>query len=358
MNAPAPTETVDPVSTEHENEFAAQNSEKDSLHILPLSMIPLETATLRRARLLKDARLRAVVELFRDNEGGSARVDPARLNQYFNWPEKPMHPDIVTIRALQDLHSFDVFSLRIELRRLHIRVNDHSSLRLSEEKNQQLTQYMTEFTRPLMQQIYGKAESQIDEIGDLFKMFSNPNKEEAINNIKRMADKLDIQMQDVPVFLEDYGDVFLSLAYFKDQLDEIVPMILEFTSELQNLKENYQLRKDGNFIDNCEYIESSFTDITASITGRFEAFDRQSQNVWENITAESFQKMKNLITAHHTTVGGVLCGLKVKMMAWHDKFPGRQGGPVARSDFIMSEIKQGIDVIVKIENAAPKVGRH
>ncbi len=353
MNAPAPTKTLDPLSPADEKELAQRNREKDSLHILPLSMIPLETATLKRARLLKDARLQGVVELFRDQEGGSARLDPKRLSQYFNWPDEPVHPDIVMIRALRDLHSYDVFSLRIELRRLNISVNDHLSLRLSEEKNQELTKYMTEFTRPLMQQIYGKAQTQIGDVGDLFKMFSNPNKEEAINNIKKMAEKLAIRMQDVPVFLEDYGDIFLSLAYFKDQLDIIVPTIIDFTDELHSLKDNYQLRKDGTFVETCDYIESSFNDITSSITGRFEAFDRQSQNLWENITAESFHQVRQMITAHHTTVGGVLCGLKVKMMAWNEKFRGDQGGPMARSDFIMSDIKQGIDLIVKIEKAAP-----
>ena len=117
MNAPAPTKTRDPVSSGDGKELAAQNRDKDSLHILPLSMIPLETATLSRARLIKDARLQGVVELFRDNEGSSARLDLNRLNEYFNWPEDPVHPDIVTLRALGDLHSYDVFSLRIGQRR-------------------------------------------------------------------------------------------------------------------------------------------------------------------------------------------------------------------------------------------------
>ena len=99
----------------------------------------------------------------------------------------------------------------------------------------------------------------------------------------------------------------------------------------------------------------NFSDITSSITGRFESFDRHSQGLWENITAESFRKVKGLITAHHATIGGVLCGMKVKMNAWDEKFGKGQGGPIKRAEFIMSDLKHGIDVIMKIEDEAPNI---
>ena len=47
------------------------------------------------------------------------------------------------------------------------------------------------------------------------------------------------------------------------------------------------------------------------------------------------------------------------MMTWHEKVrggPGGQAGPVARSDFTMQETRNAIDVIIKIESAAPKAG--
>ena len=51
----------------------------------------------------------------------------------------------------------------------------------------------------------------------------------------------------------------------------------------------------------------------------------------------------------------MLCGLKVKMSAWDARFANGRGGPIERGDFIMSEIKQGVDAIAKIEAAAPKM---
>ena len=65
--------------------------------------------------------------------------------------------------------------------------------------------------------------------------------------------------------------------------------------------------------------------------------------------------MRALITGHHTSVGGVLCGLTVKMGGWTQKFGRGTGGRVhSRADFIMSSMRQGMEKIVQIEASAPK----
>ena len=94
----------------------------------------------------------------------------------------------------------------------------------------------------------------------------------------------------------------------------------------------------------------------AAITGRFENFDRSTGNMWDNITAERFRQVEKLIKDYHTTIGGVLCALSVKMDAWARLFPKKDvGGPVKRAEFLMSDIKPGIDTIQKIEVSAPAV---
>ncbi len=61
-----------------------------------------------------------------------------------------------------------------------------------------------------------------------------------------------------------------------------------------------------------------------------------------------------MIESYHTTIGGVLCALSVKMDAWARLFPKKDsGGPVKRAEFIMSEMRQGIDKFQKIEDSAP-----
>lgn len=44
-----------------------------------------------------------------------------------------------------------------------------------------------------------------------------------------------------------------------------------------------------------DYIEGSITDLTLSVVSRFESFDRDSETMWEVITAESFNQVKKII---------------------------------------------------------------
>ncbi|MGB1026871.1 MAG: hypothetical protein ACPGYL_09975, partial [Rhodospirillaceae bacterium] len=75
-------------------------------------------------------------------------------------------------------------------------------------------------------------------------------------------------------------------------------------------------------------------------------------------SAEKFKKVQKLIESYHTTIGGVLCGLTVKMNAWARIFPKpNSGGPVKRAEFIMVEMRQGIDNMKRIEDSAPMLSQ-
>ena len=54
--------------------------------------------------------------------------------------------DMTMLQKVSNLPSYDVFSLRISLRELDIKVNDVTALRLSDSINSELTTYMTDFT--------------------------------------------------------------------------------------------------------------------------------------------------------------------------------------------------------------------
>ena len=56
----------------------------DALHVLPLSIIPLQSKALGKARLIKNAQLRGVVELFSDQATGSGQVEPDELAKVFD----------------------------------------------------------------------------------------------------------------------------------------------------------------------------------------------------------------------------------------------------------------------------------
>lgn len=331
-----------------------EDADMDSLFVLPLSIIPLQTPALRQARMIKNAHLRSVIELFSDIQTGSGQVEIRDLPKLMNWPTEEVHPDHLVVRKLATLHSYDVFTLRIMLRRIGVAVNDQAALQLSAEKNQELTTYMTQFTRPLIAEIYGGEDVKVEKFEDVVALFRDPDIKRARQRLQQMADALGIEIMEVPRFLEDYGDIFLSLSYYKQCLDRLSPLMDVFLASMYDIRKNYQLRQDQNLIKNCAVIENTINELTAAITGRFENFERSTKAMWDDISAERFQKVKDLIEAYHVTIGGVLCGLTVKMNAWVRLFPKpTSGGPVKRSEFIMTDIRQGLDNITKIEDSAP-----
>ena len=330
------------------------NVDRDSLHILPLSILPVETKALKKARLIKNARLESVVEFFDDLHSGSGQVEIEALGGQFDWPETPSHPDLILMRKLGQLPSYDVYSLRILLRQHGIDVDNLQSLKLSAEKAQELKDYMTTFTHPLIMEIYGDSDVDIQNFADIVALFREPDIKKAREKLEVMAGKLDIKLQEVPRFLEDYGDIFLSFSYYRQCLDQVGPVIEEFLKSLKEIRGNWQLKSDANLIKTCERMDSIFNKLLATITHRFETFDRSTKDMWDNITAERFRQVEELIGSYHTTIGGELCSLGVKMNAWHRLFPTPDsGGPVKRSEFIMSDMKQGIEKIRLIERSAP-----
>ncbi len=324
---------------------------RDSLHILPLSALPLETPGLQRARLIKNVRLNSVVEVFNDATAGSGQVAPSHLPMYFNSYPGEIARDLVKINRVAQIPSFDVYSLRIELRRLKIDVDECWGLQLSERRRAQLVQYMRIFTRPLIECVYGAVDVQVQSVDDLIRLFAQPDVDEARRRLRRMADRLDIGIGEIPSFLEEYGDIFLSLAYFRRCLDEIVPDVQNFLAWMEGVRASNAIRRDVRQQRLVEEVNRDLTDIITSITGRFESFDNRSKSFWQDINADSFRSIREAITAHHVTIGGVLCGLAVKMNLWKERF-AHGGGPVRRLEFIKSEILPGLSYIRNLERSA------
>jgi len=333
---------------------AISDGDRDSLHVLPLAIVPLKTPALCRARMIKNVRLQAVVELFSDEQSGSGQMDIEDVPKELCWPSVPPHPDLIVLRKLALLQSYDVYSLRVLLREQGIPVNEISALRLSKTKIDELTTYMSTFTRPLIREIYGDGDTSIESFEDIVALFRDPDIRRAKSKLQAMADRLEIGILDIPGFLEDYGDIFLSLSYYRNCLDAISPIIEEFFDSLENIRTNRQLASDLGLMAVCVKIENSINGSMAAVTGRFENFDRSTDAMWDDLTAERFRKVRDLIRSYHTTIGGVLCALSVKMAAWKRLFPdANTGGPIKRAEFIMSEVRQGLDNIQRIEDSAP-----
>ena len=319
-----------------------------------MTILPLETPALDRAQLIKNVRLDSFIELFTDKDTDSGQIDIEDLPHQFNWDMSEPPTDMSIVRRICALPSYDVYSLRISLREMDIAVNDHDSLKLSDAMSKELTSYMTDFTRPLIMQIYGGDDVRIESFEDVIKLFRAADVGQALEKTHIMANKLNIKPEEIPKFMEDYGDIFLSLSYYRRCLDDIEPIITEFLEAMDSLRDNYQFKTGQNLRQTMEEMEATINELMAAITGRFENFERGTKHMWDKISVKRFRRVEQLISSYHTTIGGVLCSLSVKMEAWARLLPTpSSGGPGKRAECIISEMKQGMDKIQKIEDSAP-----
>jgi hypothetical protein len=334
---------------------AAYDEAIDSLHTLPLEIMPVLTPGLKKALMIKNAPLNSVVELFKDSSTGSGQVTPEELPGFIHGHDETLQQDIQMLERLARLESFDVYSLRMQLRESGIGFENYDALQLSPTKRAELTEYMKTFTRPLIQRIYGGEQTEITDVSQIITMVAQPNRERAISELKKLASELGVELIEVPAFLERYGDVFLSLSYFRSCLDAImedIPLLLEWMNQA---RENQQVRSDRNSARVMDEVEESFNQISTSIVGRFEVFDQRSHAFWSDINANSFRVFQDLVKSHHVSIGAVLCGLAVKTGIWKDRFPTREGGPLKRVEFVRSEIFPGLARILKIEQEVGSV---
>lgn len=333
--------------------------DRDSLHTLALSLIPFKSNSLRKARLIKNRRLETMIEVFQSESGGSGQMEPEGAAKEFGWDQGGSTSDLAILRKLAELPSYDVYSLRVSLRHLGIEVDDVTALKLSTAKQNELTKYMKSFTRPLILGIYGAEEMEIKDFHDVIKLFAHPDKEKAAEKLHVMAERLGIEMTELPAFLEDFGDIFLSLSYYRQALDRIEPIIRDVLASIRSIQRSQQLSADPVLMKNCRTSQAIISRLMISVSQRLDHFDRITEDMWKNINGERFRKVEALVRSYQTVIGGILCALSIKMEHWAKQFPSpKVGGPMRRAEFIMSEMRQGIENIQELEEKAPKLRRH
>ena len=318
------------------------SADVDSLHILPLHDMPIASKPLRSARLVKNARLKGMLELFKEKGAGSGQLSPDGLSDFFDF-SGDRRQDYEIINQLGALPSYDVYSLRVSLRDFGIDVSKLSSLKLSAGKTEQLTHHMGEFTMPLVRYIYGEKTVMPLELPELLHMFVDPDATVARENLTRMASVLEVDLMRIPRFLEDYADVFMSLCFYRQCLEDIAPMLASFLNSLQEIRSSGSFGDDRTLIKDCYEVERKLSVMFSDVAGVLDEFRRQTERMWESPTAASYRAMEALIASLQTRIGEVLCALTVKMLAWTEKFPPEAGGQLsAKAAFVISEMKYGL----------------
>lgn len=322
--------------------------ERDSLHILPLMTVPLHISSLQKARLLKNTRLEGMVELFSGEGVGSGQIHPGELSKVFDFSAEKKG-DLKIITALSKLPSYDVFSLRVEMRKLGINVEEHEHLRLSETMTAMLSDYMHVFTKPLISMIYGDAARNVGSYKDMLLLFMSPNQDDARKNLQNLATMLNIRITDIPMFLQDYADVYLSLAYYRHCNDDNIEKMTEFLEWLHKLQQDPIAYANRGFIRASHVVEKVVKSTADEVQYTLEMFESRTSDMWEDPTADKFQTIKKLISEYQSQIGGALCVVSVKLDAWAEQFSvNTPRGVHKQMEFIMSDMHHGLDQIQRI----------
>ena len=147
------------------------------------------------------------------------------------------------MRKLTLLPSYDVYSLLTSLRDMGVDILNVDNLKLSDSKNKELTFYVTSFTRPLINHVYGSDEMDIQNFGDVVSLFYDPYVKKALGKIQQMSEKLEIKLDEIPKFMDDYDDIFLSFSHYRKCLDSISPNVDKLLEAMHELRGNFQLKK-------------------------------------------------------------------------------------------------------------------
>ncbi len=314
-----------------------RDEDTDSLSLMPLAILPFDSVTLRGMNMVKNGLFDSVIQMYKDDKTGAGQIEPDALSQ---WIDAISTHDLLIIKHVAELHSFDVYCLRIALRAHGIEVNDAKFLKLSPQKQEELEVYVRPFTARLIRSIYGEgADADTTDVSQLLKD-ADPNKARA--NLKAIAEKIQINLAEVPQFLEDYGDIYLSISYYKDLLDKLAPKIGEFKAGMAMIENNQQLRSNPDVMKTSARVTARVDKMQEVLRNRFSMFAKATNDMWNDMSAEKFGEFKNLVEDNHTAIGGILCKLTVKMDAWTDKFPSRHtAGPSRMADFLMTDMRQG-----------------
>ena len=118
---------------------------------------------------------------------------------------------------------------------------------------------------------------------------------------------------------------------------------------MKDIRKSMQVRNDRPLMAEMDKVEKLIQGLVNFLKRTFQDFGTMSQDMWNNLTAAKFEQVKAYIEDTQVKVGSVLCGLTVKMNAWVIRFPNpKSGGPGAKGEFIMTDMRQGLAEIVSI----------
>lgn len=322
-------------------------NDMDALDTFPLSIVPLSSLSLRSAKLIKNTRMETTVELHNDPITGSYQIFPEAIAETFKGADK----DQELIVKLSLLNSYDVFSLRNSVKKLGLELQDPEVLTLSADMLSTLNKYTMHFTRPLLENIFGANNSKNTQ--DLQQLLRDPDVSRVRENLMIMTRQTGIPLANIPKFIEDYNEVFLSLSYYRYSFESIAEPITRILLWLDELRHHRDIMATPQTLSSCKRTEEALKFLSTSLRERLGRLQYSFETFWKDINQQSFINLRQQIEDNHASMGAVLCGLVVKLRNWEKSFPDNSvGGPVTRAKFVVTELEPGLERLKTLENVA------
>lgn len=335
------------------------NEDMDSLHTLPLAILPFQTKALASISLVKNAQLRSVIELFSGEQTGSGQIEISDIGSRFEELKDAGHPDLTLLKELGKLRSYDVYSLRITLRKRGIPIDKGNVLRLSSTKQAASTDFMRNFTQNLLKETFAQIptadddrlelvvcddDDSADKGRHLSKLINPIDPENAHSNLGRLAERLEIRLENLPNLLEDFADLHLSVAYYEScygKLEREFDNLFALMSRL--VRTNNTFQRETAFLQKCDRVEFDMASSKRFVQEHLGLFDKLEREFWNEVSAKRFREIEDVAKANQVRLGGILCGMTKKMNAWKKMFPRPElVTPHRLAGFIMSELGDNV----------------
>ncbi|MEP3115911.1 hypothetical protein [Nisaea sp.] len=292
------------------------------------------------------------IELYRETGMGSGQVTIDELPDFMTETDDLLHHDIPMLTSVGEMESFDPYSLRRGLRAAGIEIDSLEAFTLSDVKKHELQPHMRNLTRPLLQYLFDASNIELSDPDLLRDRLLNASSAFVLQRINGLASALGTTREDLPDLLEDYGDVFLSLGFYKQYFAEIGPRISLLQAWVREAYEVPHIGKDPMTGPGLIKAERTLGVLRKSLKRRLNNFESKTDIRWERVTVGTFNQLRALITDHQESLAAVLCGLAVKVFEWESRFPGGGGSFERRADFVLSDLRSGLDRMTAIEREA------
>ncbi len=343
---------------ENKNKPLSKEDKKalDSIDQLPLAVVPLKSRTLRNARIFKNAKMETILELHNDPVTGSFQVSLDEEDLAETLGVADLKGDDIIVQNLSQLGSFDVFSMRAKLDYLGLSGEvDEDHLKLSTDMKSNLNNLSREFTMPLISAVFGAEENTgFDPTSaDLTTLLKSQDINQTKANLTKLSSKTGLALNELPNFLENYSQVFMSVCYYRYLFSEIEEQVDRFIFWMKGVRTHRETQKIPKTHGACIQTEDQILYIISTIRESFGVFNKSFEAFWDDMSPTGFQRLQNEIEIHYNNLGAVLCGIYVKVRNWAEAFPTDDaGGPKMRAQYVVSDIMPGLHELYRMAEAA------